>query len=320
MLIPTALANGKETEHLHVQLIKSGDRTDVLGKFTVESSYTTFESAIPLTAGLHYEVLLDTIVLAEIEVPLDKTALSPEILNVYPTQDTVPENLLKIFIHFSQPMVEGHSLRYLTVLKNNRDTLKGTFLDLQPELWNQESTLLTLWVDPGRIKRDLIPNKQLGAPLNANEQYTLYISSDWTGKNGKSLTRSFSKSFITTSRDDTSPQPDQWIVTPPLLGTRQSLEVNLKESLDYSLLNDAIRVVNDQGNSVAGTIDLRQEETKFIFVPNASWKAGHYRLLIEGRLEDLAGNNLNRSFDKDLTSKEKQKEPREIFEVSFNIP
>jgi len=319
LLIPNTLTDGKRTDKLHVQLIKSGDRTDVLGKFTDENNSKKFEPIVPLTLGLRYEVLLDTIVLAEIEVPFDETALSPKILNVYPTQDTVPENLLKIFIHFSQPMVEGRSLKYLTVLKNNRDTLKGTFLDLQPELWNQESTLLTLWLDPGRIKRDLIPNKELGTPLNANEYYTLYISSDWTGKNGKSLTRSFSKSFVTTLRDDRSPQPDQWIITPPPSGTKQALEVNLKESLDYSLLNDAIRLVNYQGNSVTGIINLRLEETKFIFTPNDSWKAGTYTLLIEGRLEDLAGNNLNRPFDKDLKSREKQKEPREIFEVRFNI-
>ena len=43
----------------------------------------------------------------------------------------------------------------------------GTFLDLQPELWNAEGTVLTLWLDPGRIKRDLIPNKELGIPLKA---------------------------------------------------------------------------------------------------------------------------------------------------------
>ena len=55
-------------------------------------------------------------------------------------------------------MEEGRSTRYVVLVKEGVDTLKGTFLDLQPELWNDDATELTLWLDPGRIKLDLIPN------------------------------------------------------------------------------------------------------------------------------------------------------------------
>ena len=81
---------------------------------------------------------------------------------IYPTQDTVPENLLKIYLQFSKPMREGQALRHIELLKNNRDTLPGVFLDLQPELWNVDRTTLTVWLDPGRIKRDLQPNGPIG--------------------------------------------------------------------------------------------------------------------------------------------------------------
>lgn len=317
--IPKSLVNEDSPENLQVRLVKSGERFAVLGNFTMNHDQIEFASVVPLTRGFHYEVLLKDSQLAEIEVPLDESVVAPELLSVYPTQDTVPENLLKIFLHFSQPMVEGQSLRYITLLKNDRDTLKGTFLDLQPELWNTESTLLTLWLDPGRIKRDLIPNKELGAPLLAHEQYTLFVSKDWKSKEGKSLSAPFSKTFVTITRDDESPLPDQWIVNTPLSGTKQPLKLSLNEPLDYSLLNNAIRFADEQENFVSGTIQLSEEERIFYFVPTENWKAGHYTLLIEGRMEDLAGNNLNRPFDKDLKSKEKQKAYKEIFERRFDI-
>lgn len=317
--IPKSLIKGSDTDHLQIRLVKPGERFAVLGNFTINGDQIEFESVVPFTRGFTYEVILNGSMLAEIEIPVDESIVAPEILTVYPSQDTVPENLLKIFILFSQPMVEGQSLRYITLLKNNLDTLQGTFLDLQPELWNKESTVLTLWLDPGRIKRDLIPNKELGAPLNAHEHYTLHVSTDWKSKEGKSLTAPYSKTFVTSTRDDESPLPDKWIITVPSSGTKQSLQINLNESLDYSLLLDAIRLADSEGNFITGTITLSQEEKRLHFLPSKNWKAGSYKLRIEGRLEDLAGNNLNRPFDKDLKSKEKQKPHKEIFEREFEI-
>ena len=77
----------------------------------------------------------------------------------------MPENLLKIYLRFSHPMREGQSDKYISLIKNGKDTLPDVFLNLQPELWNEDRTVLTVWLDPGRIKRDLQPNLKLGNPL-----------------------------------------------------------------------------------------------------------------------------------------------------------
>ncbi|MBK5277843.1 MAG: Ig-like domain-containing protein [Bacteroidia bacterium] len=319
--IPHSLV--KESENtinkLQIRLIKPGERTAILGKYKIEEEQIVFESAVHLTRGFQYEVLWLDSLLAEIEIPIDESVIAPELLMVYPTQDTVPENLLKIFLHFSQPMVEGQSISHITLLKNGRDTLDGTFLDLQPELWNNESTVLTLWLDPGRIKRDLIPNRELGAPLIANESYTLHISPNWKSKEGKSLLIPYSKTFVTTLRDDESPVIENWNIVAPKSETTEPLEINFLEPLDYSLLNYAIRLADEQQKFIGGTIKLSLEEGRLHFTPNKLWKAGHYTLIIDGRLEDLAGNNLNRPFDRDLKLKEKQNPSKEIFESEFDI-
>ena len=283
----------------------------------MDKAEVMFVPLVPFTSGLQYEVLLDDSLFASIEIPESNVA-SPELLSIYPTQDTVPENLLKIYLQFSQPMVEGRSLTYITLVQNEKDTLKGTFLDLQPELWNAEGTTLTLWLDPGRIKRDLIPNKELGSPLNAGNKYSLFVSNSWKSKNGKNLLKDYSKTFDTKQRDGNSPDPVQWRILVPPASTKEFLEIEFLEPLDYSILQEGIQVVNSQGDVISGTIQLSNEERTFKFSPDKPWTTGKFSLQIEARLEDLAGNNLNRLFDNDMEVKSLKNE-KTIFTKQFKI-
>ena len=137
-----------------------------------------------------------------------------------------------MYFEFSEPMVEGSSLQHLTLIRNDRDTMRGTFLDLQPELWNSDGTVLTLWLDPGRIKRDLIPNKELGSPLKQGERYTLHVNKSWQSKNGVPLAKNYSKTFVTINRDEESPDPLTWKVSAPSSNDKQSLEIQFPQPLD----------------------------------------------------------------------------------------
>ena len=308
--VSTSLQN-----RLTVQLIQPGERSAILGEIKSENDLIIFEPLVPLTRGLRYEVLFDNNLIAEIEVPKSESE-APVLLGIYPSQDTVPENLLKMYFQFSQPMVEDRSLSFITIM-NHDDTLNGIFLDLKPELWNKEGTVLTLWLDPGRIKRDLIPNKELGNPLKAGEKYTLHVSSGWASKEGTQLTTTYSKTFITTSRDEQIPAPDLWDLTTPKSGTAEPLKIDLIESLDYSLLMESVQVMDSDKKLVSGKIQLVNEERIFHFTPDNSWKPGEYTIVVESRLEDLAGNNLNRPFDRDVTAK--KKEDQEVFKRVFII-
>lgn len=303
---------------LKIQLIQTRERVPVLGEFEVGDSQVTFEPLVPFTRGLKYEVLLDDALLATIEVPAGEFNV-PELLSIYPSQDTLPENLLKMYFEFSDPMVEGQSLRHITLVRNDKDTMKGTFLALQPELWNADGTVLTLWLDPGRIKRDLIPNKELGSPLKANEKYTLHVRKSWLSKNGLSLSKNYAKNFVSVSRDDDSPDPARWTIKVPPAGKKHVLEIQFPEALDYFLMKDGITVKNSKGDNVTGTIEIDSEEKVFKFSPYAPWDKGRFFLHIEGRLEDLAGNNLNRPFDRDVDERN-QKQSLEIFTKEFVIP
>jgi hypothetical protein len=299
------LVEGDLPSRLKVQLVKPGLRAAVLGDYKINDEEVIFEPLVPFTLGLSYEILIDDSVVAEVAIPLDHTD-APELLSIYPTQDTVPENLLKMYFEFSEPMVEGNSLSHIVLIKNDKDTLEGTFLDLQPELWNQEGTVLTLWLDPGRIKRDLIPNRELGSPLGAGNDYTLYIENSWKSKRGRQLTKATIKSFFATKRDDISPQSLQWEILSPRSNTRDPMVVKFHESLDVYILKETAGVEDADNEQVAGTIEILDEERILHFTPTDPWNKGKFTFTVETKLEDLSGNNLNRPFDVDIEKKSRQ--------------
>ena len=329
IIIPLELLPGTTQDSikqlLHIQL--SNTNAPMLGEFIVTNDAVSFQPLIAFTRGLKYQIRWTDKLLSEIEIPSDNTHPAPEVISIYPSGDTLPLNLLKIYIAFSKPMQEGLALENIFVIKNVRpddpvgrgkDTIPSIFLDLQPELWNKERTILTLWLDPGRIKRDLQPNKKLGSPLEQRAGYQIVVKQDWRDTEGVSLSHSYRKEFIVGLRDGLSPDPDTWRISIPKAGSKQPVNIELHEPLDYMLLKNTIRVVDNKGNVVNENIDIEAKETIVHFTPSVAWSAGDYTLEIESRLEDLAGNNLNRLFDKDLTKKNTGVQ-KDVYKRSFHI-
>ncbi|MEO6686083.1 MAG: hypothetical protein ABIN24_08960 [Dyadobacter sp.] len=304
---------------LELRLLSKDKSTAILGEFTISDQAILFTPLIPFTHGLSYEILVRGKQVATFEIPKNNSTDAPAILGMYPSTDTLPENLLKVYLHFSHPMREGQSGKYVALLKNNSDTVKGAFLDLQPELWNPDRTVLTLWLDPGRIKRDLIPNKLLGAPLKKNRFYQIIVSREWTDNQGNLLDKSFTKTFTTTSRDSLSPDPEHWKLALPKNGTSDALKINFHESLDHGLLLETLFVINHRGEKISGKWQILDKEKVTLFSPDQKWISGNYTLRIEIKLEDLAGNNLNRPFDRDITKKENKKNLGDFAKISFQI-
>jgi hypothetical protein len=197
--------------------------------------------------------------------------------------------------------------------------LRSTFLELHPELWNQEGTILTLWLDPGRIKRDLQPNKLLGPPLVNGEQYEIIVSGKWPDVQGATLGKSYNKKMVATKRDSLSPSPSHWKLNLPRAGTNEPLGINIGEPLDYMLLQNSITLVDSAGTSVSGVIQISYGEKNFNFIPSTLWLQGQYRLQIASKLEDLSGNNLNRPFDRDLSRSAGNDSSKDFVELEWRI-
>ena len=305
------------TQLLTVRL--TDQETAMLGSYQSSDSGVVFEPIVPLTRGLRYGVWLRNKSLGDIQLPALASNDKPKLLAIYPTQDSLPENLLKIYLHFSRPMREGQSQTCVSLLKNGTDTLSGVFLDLQPELWDPDRTTLTLWLDPGRIKRDLQPNQRLGTPLQIGARYQVVVSANWPDAQGASLGKTTLKSFLAVQRDSLSPNPAQWRIRLPQGGSIQPLTLSFGEPLDFSLLTETIHILDGAGKPVMGSWQFGNGETQSAFRPEKPWQTGQYRLRFESRLEDIAGNNLNRPFDRDITQNQHQNTTKSFFERQFWI-
>jgi hypothetical protein len=290
----------------------------MLGDYHILDDEVLFQPLVPLTRGLNYEVIFRDKLIGRIAVPQADASQAPGLVAIYPSADTLPENLLKVYLQFSTPMQEGVALQNIVLLNELGDTLPNVFLNLQQELWNNERTVLTLWLDPGRIKRDLIPNQEMGKPLQKGNRYALVISDQWKSAQGLPLQQSYNKAFFAGGRDDAMPRPEIWDIKAPEAGSKQALKVGLNEPLDYFLLQETITVLDEKGDRVTGTVTVSDKEKRIAFIPENRWQKGGYHLRIASHLEDFAGNNLVRPFDRDITRQVTNKEER-FFERGFVV-
>ena len=79
------------------------------------------------------------------------------------------------------------------------------------------------------------------------------------------------------------------------------LAIDLQEPHDFILLSRYIIVRDPEGEIVPGSLTIGANETQIEFVPKYPWLEAKYTIDINPLLEDLAGNNLNRLFDEDVT-------------------
>jgi hypothetical protein len=293
------------------------DTTAILGEYTVNENIV-FEPLFAFTPGNRYKLWYKDNLIGSFAVPAGDKISAPKLVAVYPQQDILPENLLKIYLQFSEPMREAVSAKHITLVKNGTDTIDAAFLDLQPELWNEDRTVITLWLDPGRIKRGLQPNLRLGAPLEKQAVYKLSVSGQWQSAKGMALQKEFIKTFITGIRDSLSPEINGWKIQAPKAGSKDSFIIEIPEPLDHFLLMESLHVTDKSGNQVKGNFSTDNNDMRCHFIPNEAWMAGNYQLVVESRLEDLAGNNLNRSFDRDVT-KTKAPSTQSVYKRNFQV-
>ena len=125
-----------------------------------------------------------------ISLPAVVHAPSTVVAAVYPDGGGVPENLLRMYVHFSGPMGQQGGLDHVVLLDARGREMPDALLPLDTELWNEDRTRFTLLFDPGRVKHDILPNRSMGRPLRAGDRFTLVVKKDWIDARGVPLPRS----------------------------------------------------------------------------------------------------------------------------------
>jgi hypothetical protein len=289
-----------------LKIVLANSSQNILGNLSEDGDAILFTPIIPLSPGLTYKIIQAGKFIGEIKVPISNDKDAPHIMAIYPQADTLPENNLKLYLQFSHHMLTGNAIDHIALV-DGRDTLHDVFLDLQPELWDTTGKVLTLWFDPGRIKRGLVLNRERGNPLKKGEKYHLVVSSKWKDSRGLSL-KEYTKEFVAGTWDDQQPDINKWKINLPSAGTKTPLAIKLNEPLDHYLLQESIVVLNSNGAVVQGAVKVSNNDSVWSFSPTEPWQKNNYTLRVNSKLEDLAGNNLNKVFDRDVTKQVKREE------------
>jgi hypothetical protein len=288
------------------------------GKYNLVKEGIDFRPQFPFQPGVKYRATFfpksGRPVSSVLEIPLAKREPSTVVTEIYPTADVLPENLLKFYLYFSAPMSGGHIYEHIRLTEDGGKVVELPFLEIDEELWNPEMTRLTLFLDPGRIKRGVKPLEEIGAALQAGKRYTLGIDSSWIDATGTTLKRSFEKKFRVAEVDREAPDLAKWQIISPKVGTTDPLRVVFSDPMDHAL---ALRMIFV--DSVAGEKKLEEHERVWIFTPEKPWAAGSYRRRVQTTIEDLAGNNIGKPFEVDLFKDVQKRLTREVVERVFEV-
>jgi len=127
----------------------------LLGTYRVDGAVIRFEPRFPLEPGVRYRAefdpdQLDALALqrsssgsgaapqarsrakvrAEFFLPARPTTPTATVTAVYPSRATLPENLLRFYIHFSAPMSRGEAYRHIRLLDASGKPVVDPFLEL----------------------------------------------------------------------------------------------------------------------------------------------------------------------------------------------
>lgn len=219
------------------------------------------------------------------------------VTEIYPSGDVLPENTLRFYIHFSVPMRPHVAFDYIRLRDASGNVDEAAFMRFAQELWNEDRTRLTVLIDPGRIKREVATNLELGPALLAGEQYSLTVEGGWPSADGASVLPAFTRTFQVSDPLRTRPDASLWNANAPCAGTREPLIITLDRPFDRHLLTRALRVETEAGAAIHGVINVTDAEHQWSFTPHQPWSLEEFNLVANSILEDVAGNNFQDLLD-----------------------
>ena len=311
------------------------DQPAMLGSYAVTGSVLRFTPQFPFEPGQRYDVRFDAsrlpapandeaepsggrLLQTSFVVPKIESQAATRVVGVFPSAAQVPENQLRFYVLFSGPMSRGEGDAHVHLLDDAGRMVDAPFLPLDVDLWNEDRTRYTVLFDPGRVKRGILPNEQMGRSLVAGQTYTLVVDAGWRDAEGQPLAAPFRHQFRAGPPAERAIEPATWHLEPPPEQTREPLIVMFPQPLDYALLQRAL-TVSSAGQRISGDVRVEAGETRWLFLPHTPWTAGEYRLHASSVLEDVAGNRIGRPFEVEALSQGRLRSEAHSAELIFRV-
>lgn len=276
--------------------------------FASNSSLPLFGSFVPPVFVPAVRFLCDTTYRVELRLrdgsvvyraaTLAATAAPKPTVGVSPGVDRIPENTLRLYLDFSEPMEQGAFLQHLVLCEEGGREVVGAFRET--ELWSPDGTRLTVMLHPGRQKTGVGLNQDEGPVLVAGRRYALAVSQRWRSARGIALGSPTVFAFEATEADHKQPDPERWQVHAPRSGSLEPLWLLTDEVFEPEIFRRAVRVEGVEGTATARLLGAQGVEWRFI--PAQPWLTGErLTVSVDPALEDLAGNTTRKTFEVDLS-------------------
>jgi hypothetical protein len=289
------------------------DVPDVFGRHEVLEDAVRFIPHFPFEPGVRFRAIFDPrplgrpafsdVLTLAFSLPREKTsAARTQVQHVFPSADALPENVLRFYVCFSHSMQRGRAEKHIALLGPDGRPAPDTLYRPPVELWDRSMRHLTILLDPGRLKREVGPNRELGPPLTVGREYTLAIGSGMVDSSGHRLRKCFYKSFRVAEAVRERIAVERWKILPPATKSPQPLALMFPQPMDWALLRRTISIVAEGGRRIDGCVAIDQGERRWSFTPTSPWAAGSYCVRVASSLEDVCGNSLLEPFDRRLRS------------------
>jgi hypothetical protein len=287
------------------------DLPDTFGRHQLIAGGIRFSPHFPFEPGVTFQAAFDPsclgggerlhVMTLEFCLPRDASPERTRVMSIFPSDDALPENLLRFYVCFSHPMQRGYARQRISLLDSDGRPAADLLYRAPVELWDSGMTCLTVLLDPGRIKRGLGPHRVLGPPLRTGERYTLAVGPQMRDSWGRPLADGFSKTFRVTEAVREPISIRCWDVLAPAMNSRQPLQIIFPKPLDRALLARSL-TVRSGDRTLEGRIRIDQSEKRWSFVPRLSWAPGTHSIRVAPGLEDVCGNRASGAFDRPVRS------------------
>jgi hypothetical protein len=309
--------------------VSGGDGTPVVGRYVAGKEALEFHPRFPFDPGRAYHVRFDPARLptpragaaVETTVALPARAPTPPtvVTAVSPSSDAWPANTLRFYVHFSAPMSQTQGVEFVRILDDKGQVVQDALLPSAIDFWNADRTRYTVFFDPGRVKRGILPNRTLGRALEAGRDYTVVVDAAWRDAEGRPLAESYRRPFRSGPPVERALALTDWRISAPRAGTLEALVVAFPHPLDEGLLHRAVGVAPAGEGPIDGAVTIPRGEMEWRFAPARPWRAGRHEVLVLSILEDPSGNRLGRAFEVMAREAEDEPPPPEQLTLPFAI-
>jgi hypothetical protein len=283
------------------------------GTYAWKGGTLTFTPRYPLVPGVRYKAVYNASSIT-FELPQKQLGAATRLERMYPSSATLPANQLKLYLEFSQPMSRGGIWSHIHLIRDDGKVVELPFLEIDQELWTPDQRRLTVLFDPGRIKRGVTPQVEMGEVLEPGRSYSLVVDKDFLDANSQGLAGEFRRQFRIAPALREGIDVKKWKLIEPKAGSTEPLTIDFDRPLDWALLQHTLQI-----KGVAGTAVIDREETRWRFTPSRPWTSGRHDLVIDMSLEDLAGNRIGRPFDVDLFERVSERITTQTTTLAFNV-